>query len=278
MKQVYKNNIPVLAAIFLITGAAVYLLLFWRGAAFKPPVQDDTRWELMLEEETGRLNSVPILLYHNIDGKGPFSLDLETLRSHFALLKNAGIGVIDLPDFIDRLGTPSRPGGRTVAISFDDGFQSMYTKLLPLSREFNYPVTLFVYTDNVYSRAEKSITWRRLRELDAGGVTVESHTISHADLVRLYARNTPESRKKIFDEIYLSKRILELYLGKRIRYFAFPYGRYNLPLIQMCMHAGYERVFSTDYGSNVITRNNYCLRRQHIKRNYSSDLIEKIVR
>jgi len=93
-----------------------------------------------------------------------------------------------------------RPGGRTVAISFDDGFQSMYTKLLPLSREFNYPITLFVYTDNVYSRAEKSITWRRLRELDAGGVTVESHTISHADLVRLYARNTQESRKKIFDE------------------------------------------------------------------------------
>lgn len=278
VKQVYRNNIPVLAAIFLITGAAVYLLLFWRSATFRPPVQGDAGWELMQEEETNRLNSVPILLYHNIDGKGPFSLDLEILRSHFVLLKDAGIRVTGLPEFVDRLGKPGSLGGRTVAISFDDGFQSMYTKLLPLSREFNYPITLFVYTDNVYARAEKNITWQRLRELDAGGVAVESHTISHADLVRLYARNTPESKKKLFDEIYLSKRIIELYMGRKIRYFAFPYGRYNLPLIQMCRHAGYERVFSTDYGSNVITRNNYCLRRRHIKRDYSSELIEKIVR
>lgn len=278
MRQVYKNNIPVIAAIFLITGAAVYLLLFWRGAAFKPPAQGDTGWELMPEEETDRLNSVPILLYHNIDGRGPFSLDLEILRSHFSLIKGAGIRVISLSDFVDRLGTSESLGGRTVAISFDDGFLSMYTKLLPLCREFNYPVTLFIYTDNVYTRAEKSITWRRLREMDGGGVAIESHTISHTDLVSLYAKNTPESRKKIFDEIYLSKRIIELYLGKKIRYFAFPYGRYNLPLIQMCRHAGYERVFSTDYGSNVITRNNYCLRRRHIKRDYTFDLIEKIVR
>ena len=278
MKYIYRNNLPILAAIFLITGAAAYLLLFWRASAFREPVRGTAGWHYLREEETGRLNSVPILLYHNIDGRGPFSVDLDVLRGHFALLRDSGIRVMGLADFVERLGGASALESRTIAISFDDGFLSMYTKLLPLSREFAYPITLFVYTDNVYARAEKSITWGRLRELDAGGVTVESHSISHADLVRLHARNTPESRRRLFEEIYLSKIILEKYLGKEIRYFAFPYGRYNIPLIRLCMLAGYERMFSTDYGSNVLTRDNYCLRRHHIKREYSFDFIEKMVR
>ncbi|HPI14838.1 MAG TPA: polysaccharide deacetylase family protein [Spirochaetota bacterium] len=278
MKYIYKNNLPILFAIFFITGVAVYLLLFWRSSTFRPLAQGSSGWQHLREEETGRLNSVPVLLYHNIDGKGPFSVDLDALRGHFTLLRDSGIRVLSLSEFVERLGGGCSLEERAIAISFDDGFLSMHTKLLPLSREFGYPITLFVYTDNVYVRADKNITWKRLRELDAGGVTVEGHSLSHADLVRLNAQNTPESKKRLFDEIYLSKRILEKYLGKEIKYFAFPYGRYNIPLIRMCMNAGYERVFSTDYGSNVLTRDNYCLRRHHIKRKYSFEHIEKIVR
>ena len=61
-------------------------------------------------------------------------------------------------------------------------------------------------------------------------------------------------------------------------FFAFPYGRYNLKLIDLCMLAGYRRVFSTDYGSNIITRDNYSLSRQHVKRGFTLQFIERFLR
>ena len=99
-----------------------------------------------------------------------------------------------------------------------------------------------------------------------------------AGLDELRQINELPYQKKLFEEIYLSKRMLELYLDKKINYFAFPFGRYNLNTIELCRNAGYDRVFSTDYGSNIITRNNYCLRRGHIKRDFSIEFIKQKVK
>ncbi|MGL4370998.1 MAG: polysaccharide deacetylase family protein, partial [Spirochaetota bacterium] len=66
-------------------------------------------------------------------------------------------------------------------------------------------------------------------------------------------------------------------MGKPVEFLAFPYGKYDLDCVQYAMNAGYTHVFTTDYGSNVVTRNNYCLRRHHIKRNYSINMIKEII-
>lgn len=229
-------------------------------------------------ESINRFVTTPILLYHNIDGEGIYSLQLDTLKSHFELFKNSNIRIIELSDLVSILENPHPFPEKAIAISFDDGFLSMYTKLLPLISEYGYPTTLFVYTDNIYHRAKRNLTWKHLRELEQNGIRVECHSISHADLDALSKEGTREARKKLFEEIYLSKRIIELYLKKRIKYFAFPYGRYNIEIIGLCKDSGYERVFSTDFGSNVITRDNYCLRRTHIKRTHQLRYIEALVK
>ncbi len=263
--------------LFIMTCSLVYFILFFRASSAGYKAEEPGGWRVKNDETTTRYHSVPVLLYHNIDGKGPFSLDSDALRSQFQMLKDGKIEVIGLSDFIGRLENPAPFRERTVAVTFDDGFLSMYTKLLLIASEFRYPVTLFVYTDNIRHKARKSLTWSNLREMEKEGIAVECHTESHADLVKLQERDTAESRRMLFNEIYLSSRLMELYLDKKIRYFAFPYGRYNLPLVRLCELAGYSRVFSTDDGPNIVTRNNYCLRRRHIKRDYSRSFIEKII-
>ncbi len=234
-------------------------------------------WERRRTEITSRLLEVPIVLYHNIDGKGPFSLGLDTLRAHFEYYRTAGIRVIPLAELVDRLERPRPYRERVIAITFDDGFFAMYTKLLPLVREFGYPVTLFVYADTIYSRADTNLTWSRLREMQQAGIDVQSHTISHRDLVRLSASDNPDARKRLFDELVMSRRLIELYLKKPVRLLAFPYGHYDDRVIDVSRRAGYTRVFSTDYGPNIITRNNFCLRRRHIKSDYSLAVIQSLV-
>jgi len=241
-------------------------------------VNDSAGWIYREKEIRSRLLSIPILLYHNIDGAGIFSVDMKTLRAHFQLFKDKNISVISLKDLISRLEKPVSFKEKSIVITFDDGFLSMYSKLLPLAREFNYPVTLFVYTDFIYSNSRKLMTWEKLKIMDNDLINIQCHSISHADLT-LYSRSDGiKSRKKLFNELYLSKRILELYLEKEINFFAYPYGRYDLKIIEMSLNAGYRRVFSTDYGSNVITRDNFCLSRQHIKSNFSIKKIESFIK
>jgi peptidoglycan/xylan/chitin deacetylase (PgdA/CDA1 family) len=235
-------------------------------------------WLYKNREAANRLLSIPVLLYHNIDGKGPFSIDAATIREHFQLIRDRGIRVIPLRELIQRLEKPVPYRDKVIVITFDDGYGSMYGKLLPLVKEFGYPVTLFVYADMISLKSTKNLTWEKLRSMDRQGIDIQAHSVSHKDLVQLSKSKDPASRKSLYEELYLSKRILELYLKKNIDYYAFPFGRYDLNVIDLAANSGYRRVFSTDYGSNVITRDNYCLRRQHIKNTYSLSYIDSFIR
>ena len=220
---------------------------------------------------------VPILLYHNIDGKGPFSVTSENLRKHFRLMRDSGIKVVSLRDFIGRMERGEPYDGRVAVITFDDGFKSMYTKMMPIAVEFGYPVTLFVYLDFVRGKSEKMLTWSDIADMEKHGIDVQCHTVTHADLTKLVMKGDAASRLALFRELYLSRRVLELKGSKPCDYIAFPYGNYNTSLIYLSRLSGYSRVFTTEFGMNAVTRDNYCLRRHHIKSNYGVDDIKKIL-
>ena len=235
-------------------------------------------WRHKDKEITSRLLAIPILLYHNINGRGPFSIRAGALREQFQLIKDRGIRVVPLDELIKRLEHPTPYTDRAVVITFDDGYYSMYSLLAPLAQEFKYPVTLFVYCDNISPRSSKSLTWNRLRQMERSGMDIQAHSISHIDLTKLSRGNDLDSRKKLFEEVYLSKRIIELYMRKKIYFYAFPYGRYDLNTVELAYNAGYKRVFSTDYGSNIITRDNFCLRRNHVKSSYSLQFVDNLIK
>lgn len=269
MKKIY------ILILFFIVSFLVSIFIYFNISDFTGEKQ--IGWKHKEKEIESRLLAIPILLYHNIDGDGIFSLDLDRLRVHFQLIKDRNIRVISLSELINRLENPEPFKGKVIVITFDDGYFSMYTKLLPLAKEFNYPITLFIYTDFIHTKARNGLTWEMLREMDKQGIDIQCHSVSHPDLDFHSLKNNYASRKRLFKELYVSKRIIELYLKKNISFFAYPYGRYNLNVVEMSSNSGYRRVFSTDYGSNVITRDNFCLRRQHIKRNYSLKYFEKLI-
>ena len=273
--RVIMKNIYILI-IFLLVSVGLSVLLY---------LDDYTRfhrarldWRYKQTEITSRLLAIPILLYHNINGKGPFSIDAGALRKQFQLIKNRGIRVISLQELITRLERPVPYKEKVAIITFDDGYLSMYSLLLPLMQEFQYPISLFVYCDVISQRSSKGLTWDLLRKMERSGMDIQAHSISHVDLTQLSRKNDLSSRKKLFEEIYLSKKVIELYMRKKVNFFAFPYGRYDRAIVDMALNAGYKRVFSTDYGSNVITRDNFCLRRNHIKSSYSLQYIYNLIK
>ena len=70
---------------------------------------------------------------------------------------------------------------RSIVITIDDGFESVYTTAWPMLKEFGYPFTVYVNTQFVNTGA-KSMSWKQLAELRDAGVDIACHSYSHDNM------------------------------------------------------------------------------------------------
>ncbi len=267
--------------VILILAELIFLAIFFFD--FSPVKAVKMKWETEDGAEYDRVSSIPVLLYHNIvednkPVKSPFALKKENLLNHFNIIKDQGIKVIPLSELTGGNAGSISDQKKSVVITFDDDYLSMYRILLPIVKEYKYPVTLFVYTDGISKPGKGGLDWKMLREMDRNGIDIQCHSMSHRDLSAVEINETYSSGKILYEELYISKALMEKNLDKAISFFAFPYGRYSLNLLELAKQAGYKKVFSTDYGPNIITRDNFCLRRHHIKNSYSDEFFISIIK
>jgi peptidoglycan/xylan/chitin deacetylase (PgdA/CDA1 family) len=177
-------------------------------------------------------------------------------------LKDRGISVIGMQDFLAwKRGEKNIPP-RSAIISFDDGWKSQYDVAWPIMKKFGYPLTLFIYTEGVrggHFGGGEAITWEQLAEMRDAGVDIEAHSETHSDLRKPYDKiakkklNPAEYEQWLHNEIVRCKETLEQRLGIRVNCFAVPYGYYNKHIEEVCMQAGYEALF-TVYGQPITFR------------------------
>lgn len=164
-----------------------------------------------------------ILTFHSIDDSGSvLSFPPRTLARLLEALHHAGLPVCDL----DTLLAPATRHG--VALSFDDGMRSVFTQALPILRDHAAPAHLFLITGAVgrnnrwptqpaHMPGFDMLNWDEIEKLRQAGMWFESHTHGHPDLRGLNDRG-------IAAECSEADRIIEERLGRRPRYFAYPYG------------------------------------------------------
>jgi peptidoglycan/xylan/chitin deacetylase (PgdA/CDA1 family) len=81
------------------------------------------------------------------------------------------------------------------------------------------------------------LTWAMIGEMHDGGITIGSHTSSHALL-------TSESLESAKRELVDSRVALESRLKGNVRHFAYPDGRFNPHVVQAVRSAGYRFAYS----------------------------------
>jgi len=158
-------------------------------------------------------------------------------------LKDGGIAVIPMKDFLAwRQGEKNIPP-RSCVITIADGYLSGYDVAWPILKQYGYSCTMFIYT-NYVNVGGKSITWAQLEEMRDAGVDIESLTVSHHDL-----RHAPKGQDYnawLHNELYTSKQILEDKLGIKVTGLALPYGTYNETVRKVASEAGYQALFTLD--------------------------------
>src|SRR6185369_9796043 len=85
----------------------------------------------------------------------------------------------DLPAFLQ--GERALPA-KTVVLTFDDGYESVYRHAFPVLRKHGFTATVFVYTDFV--GAGDALTWSQIQEMHASGlVDIQAHSKTHVNLL-----------------------------------------------------------------------------------------------
>jgi len=124
-----------------------------------------------IRDKRGRLL---VLTYHDLSDEpkpGTVEKELFELRpsvtkrqfeSHLQMLKKR-FKVVSLPDIVREIRGKGRLENDSVAITFDDGYESFYRLAFPLLRKYDLPATMFLPTDFVSS--QRMFWWDELLQI-----------------------------------------------------------------------------------------------------------------
>lgn len=123
---------------------------------------------------------------------------------------------------------------KTAAVTFDDGYENVYTEAFPILKKYNFKATVFIIT----SPAEGHLTDDEIREMTASGLVMfGSHTETHRDLTTL-------SDSEIMTELSASKEKIEKLTGKKATSLAYPYGSGDERVVAAAKKCGYKCAYT----------------------------------
>jgi peptidoglycan/xylan/chitin deacetylase (PgdA/CDA1 family) len=218
-----------------------------------------------------------ILMYHKVNDipDNPTTVPVGRFDEQLAQLHELGYQPVDLEAVLDHytVGTPLPD--KALLISFDDGYRDTLENALPLLQKHGYGAVIFVpvaymedatplpHETRLIERGTRNPTldWGLMRELDAGGVRVESHGIAHRPLAEV-------SLDEAVREIAVSKLKLEEQLGRPVRAYAYVKGseaHFHPVHESILKQAGYDIAFTTISRSNGPDTNPFRLGRYNVE-------------
>ena len=209
---------------------AALLILAAGAAAFSP-------------QPSSAADSASVIIYHRF-GEEKYrstNIRLDQFEAHIRELSDPRYNVLPLPRIVDSLQNGKALPDRSLAITIDDAFLSVYTEAWPRLRAAGLPFTLFVATQAVDVNRPGYMSWDQIRELHRAGVTIGSQTHTHLDM-------PVASAEKNRQELEVSNRRFLDNLGAAPDIIAYPFGQYSLAVRKVTMEAGFRAGFGQHSG------------------------------
>jgi peptidoglycan/xylan/chitin deacetylase (PgdA/CDA1 family) len=184
-------------------------------------------------------NRLRILMYHSIseNQRDPYAISPQEFERQMKILQTQA--VISLAEGSKLLDSDQNLKNKWV-ITFDDGLLDFFYSALPILRDFDYPVTMFLPVGltgktsvwDSYDKHKPLMNWVQVESCQQWKVTFGSHTVNHMRL-------TECNESQLKEECQKSLEILESRLTNTIRALAYPGGYHNQIVHQAAQNAGY---------------------------------------
>lgn len=226
-------------------------------------------------------NNIPILMYHALvkdssDTLNKVHIPVDLFRQEMKWLAENNYTTVSLDQLQQLLSDKNRQ--KYCAITFDDGYYSLYQYAMPILQQYNFTATLFLTTiitgEKDFSllkdvsieslpKNDRPLTWNEIKEMNVNGWSIQAHSVDHAD----HSRLTAEEQEQ---QILQSKFIIEQQIHQPVNHYAFPFGRYNTQTLRLIKKSGYASACSVHSGLACISDDNYRLPR--LEMNYNDTL------
>ncbi len=175
-----------------------------------------------------------VLIYHRFGESAlpSTSVTLDQFDAHIRELKSGAYHVMPLGEIIAAFRDHKDLPDRTVAITIDDAFESIYTQAWPRLKAAGLPFTVFVATQPVDGGYRDFMSWDQLRELAHAGVEIGAHSTTHPHMPEL-------DPAQVAQEIATSNARFAAELGSVPKLFAYPYGESSAAVRDAVIKAGY---------------------------------------
>ena len=241
----------------------------------------------------GKEQTYLVLSYHDVrdDMSAPLTSDAMSINAtelvrQFSWLKEHGYNVVSLDD-VRAAKAGHRPlPDKAILLTFDDGYQSFYSRVYPLLELFDYPAVLALvgkwmegtlestvqYGDNTVSRKE-FLDWDQVKEMARSGlVEVASHSYDlHQGIMANPQNNQQPSAvtrrydatsetyetdsdysRRIIDDLKKSSDLIHRYTGIRPQTLVWPFGRYSKETVRMANEIGFDITLTLEDGVNTL--------------------------
>ena len=182
-----------------------------------------------------------VLVYHHVSNDTPASTSVtpESFEAHLTYLAENDFKVLPLTEILNTLRRGKPLPANTVAITFDDAYQSVHDTAMPLLAKRGWPYTVFVNTEATSRTSSLYMDWEDLRRVLNNGGDVQNHSHSHDSLAFTKpGESEAQWQKRVRSDIGRAQTLIKDNLGIEPSLIAYPYGEYSEPLQSLVAELG----------------------------------------
>ncbi|MGH9266665.1 MAG: polysaccharide deacetylase family protein [Acidimicrobiales bacterium] len=173
-----------------------------------------------------------MLAFHAVEaGPGPLCIAPTIFDRQIRALHGSGYVAISVADVARHIREQEPFPDRSVAITFDDGYESVHRWAWPVLDSVGYRATVFPVTGELggYNRWDADagtaprmalLSPSQVTELSDAGWEIGGHTHSHRPL-------PGRPHGEVVEELHRSGAVLAELCGRPVETFAYPYGRHD---------------------------------------------------
>ncbi|WP_108308606.1 polysaccharide deacetylase family protein [Metalysinibacillus jejuensis] len=235
--------------------------------------------------ETNYASNVVVINFHSFFEEGEYprlnniNVTPDNFKAILLALQNHGYNTVAEQDFYDFLNGNKNLPEKSIIITIDDGYESVYTNAFPILKELNMQAIFFPITSDVQKGSRFNapmVTWEQLAEMAATPhITLGNHSHNlhwrannltgfEAILLESDINNKPLtlSRKDyITDDALFAEHLIQKNTGQSILSYSYPFGASDELSEQAIQSLGYKATYSTVLDTNTFGQGTYNISR-----------------